>query len=99
MKALVGVMTLALAVEAQAPFVEPAHACRVFSRWAYPWPQRCPTQVVVKQRQRFVVHRPVSSDVNTIPLPSLAAIEWGRALVDAEALARIELRIKLRGER
>jgi hypothetical protein len=55
----------------------PAVACHRFSRWAYPWPQRCAVARV--QLPVSAPAPPVKPDAptdNDIPLPSLDRMEF-----------------------
>jgi hypothetical protein len=68
----------------------PAEACRLHSIWHYPWPQRC----AVAHPSRASIQEKKAEVQPEMPLPSLAAIDWGEP-ADDEARGRLELKVKL----
>jgi hypothetical protein len=68
--------------------VEPASACHRFSRWRYPWPQRCNVVVVLPPSAPETVPQP------EIPLPDLTPIGKGEE-ADEATRARLLLRAAL----
>jgi len=86
---------LALAAALLASMPVEAAACHHYSRWYYPWPQRCGVTAA-----RHVTSRPVTSvtaaqDVPEIPLPSLARADLDGGEADEPARARLLLRAAL----
>jgi hypothetical protein len=66
--------------------VEPASACHRFSRWHYPWPQRCKVDAVLPPTA------PETVPQSEIPLPDLTPIGKGQ-----EADEAMRARLLLRG--
>jgi hypothetical protein len=67
---------------------QPASACHRFSRWAYPWPQRCNVSEVLPKASANKVPEP------QIPLPDLTPIDEGQE-ADETTRARLLLRARL----
>jgi hypothetical protein len=65
--------------------VEPASACHRFSRWYYPWPQRCNVDVVLPPASSAKAPQP------EIPLPNLTPIGKGQ---DADEATRARLLLR-----
>ena len=68
--------------------VEPASACHRFSRWYYPWPQRCNVDLVLPPASSAKAPQP------EIPLPDLTPIGKGQD-ADEATRARLLLRATL----
>jgi hypothetical protein len=68
--------------------VEPAPACHRFSRWNYPWPQRCSVRPVSLPAAAGKLPQP------KIPLPDLTPIGKGED-ADEDVRARLLLRAAL----
>jgi hypothetical protein len=68
--------------------VEPAPACHRFSRWNYPWPQRCSVRPVSPAAAVDKLPRP------EFPLPDLTPIGKGGE-ADEDMRARLLLRAAL----
>jgi len=74
-------------------------AARCYSRWFYPWPQRCRSNSWVPGAHELTrPHRVATSDPE-IPLPSLTSADFVGGEADEPARARLLLRAILEAPR
>jgi hypothetical protein len=93
-------LLLAAALLASMP-TEAAASCHRYSRWYYPWPQRCFGQklVFIRHEAPFVSLGRGPSGPADIPLPSLARAECVGGEADEPTRARLLLRAAMEAAR
>ena len=75
-------------------YTSPAESCHIYSRWRYPWPQRCGVPV------KFVARVPErkAPPVKEFPIPDLSNVDWGHA-PDEHTVGIIRIRVELEKQR
>lgn len=79
--------------------IQPAEACRKYSRWHYPWPQSCRTlkfaalALIPKRPPERQLPAPLPPEHEFL-IPDMSSIEWGQTL-DERTIGLIRLRAEL----